>query len=328
MRAFAAVPVAIMVCLAAPAFADAGTHVKAAKRAERRREWRRALQEWKAAYAAELNAEYLIGIGDAQAKLGNKAEAKKSYEAYLADPLALPRNVQKVQAKLARLEAPSEGLALPGPGLTLPGAAPPASAARTVEAPLPLPGLDAPESAPPAASADRAALPPLPLPGMPPAKKDQDKIASVAPPLPLPLPGVIARSDPAAKKEGAAALASKEPGKTPAKPIAMVTPERPVDKAPAAALEAMPMPRERSSSSGIQRTMAYVTAGVAIAALGGGALAYTKASSAHDDLTSKVHSGADAQRLLENERSNKTLSFVGFAGGLVAAGIATALFAF
>jgi len=88
------------------------------------------------------------------------------------------------------------------------------------------------------------------------------------------------------------------------------------------------MSRDRSSSSGVQRTMAYVTAGVAIAALGGGALAFTKANSAHDDLTSKVHSGADAQRLLENERSNKTLSFVGFAGGLVAAGIATALFAF
>jgi len=315
MRAFAAVPVAILVCMAAPAFADAGTHVKAAKKAERRREWRRALQEWKAAYAAELNAEYLIGIGDAQAKLGNTAEAKKSYEAYLADPLALPRNVQKVKAKLAKLETASGALALPGPGLTLPGASPPVAAARKVEAPLPLPGLDAPEPAQaPAASADRSALPPLPLPGTAPAKKDQDKIASAAPPLPLPLPGVIAKPEPAAK--------------APVKPIAMVTPERPVDKAPAAALQAVPMPRERSSSSGVQRTMAYVTAGVAIAALGGGALAYTKASSAHDDLTSKVHSGADAQRLLENERSNKTLSFVGFAGGLVAAGIATALFAF
>src|SRR5204863_202796 len=36
----------------------------------------------------------------------------------------------------------------------------------------------------------------------------------------------------------------------------------------------------------------------------------------------------EAQRLLESERQNKTLSFVGFAGGLAAAGIATALFAF
>ena len=329
MRAFAAVPIAIMVCMAAPAFADAGTHVRAAKKAERRREWRKALQEWKAAYAAEVNAEYLIGIGDAHAKLGNKAEAKKSYEAYLADPLALPANVQKVKAKLARLEAPSEALALPGPGLTLPGAAPPPTAARKVEAPLPLPGLDAPDAAPAqTASADRIAPPPLPLPGMAPARKEPEKIASAAPPLPLPLPGVTPRPDPAARKDAGPAVANKEPAKAPAKPIAMVTPERPADRAPAAALEAMPMSRDRSSSSGVQRTMAYVTAGVAIAALGGGALAFTKANSAHDDLTSKVHSGADAQRLLENERSNKTLSFVGFAGGLVAAGIATALFAF
>ena len=326
MRAFAAVPVAIVMCMAAPAFADAGTHVKAAKKAERRREWRRALQEWKAAYAAEVNAEYLIGIGDAYAKLGNKPEAKKTYEAYLADPLALPSNVQRVKAKLARLEGPSDALALPGPGLTLPGSAPPAAAARKLEAPLPLPGLDAPEPTAQSASAERSAPPPLPLPGIAPAKKEPEKIALAAPPLPLPLPGVAAKPDPAART--APAVASKEPGKAPAKPIAMVTPERPVDKAPVAALEAMPMPRERPSSSGVQRTMAYVTAGVAIAALGGGALAYTKANSAHDDLTSKVRSGADAQRLLENERSNRTLSFVGFAGGLVAAGIATALFAF
>jgi hypothetical protein len=74
--------------------------------------------------------------------------------------------------------------------------------------------------------------------------------------------------------------------------------------------------------------MAYVTAGVAVAALGGGVLAFTQASSAHNELTSGVHNGADAQRLLEDEKRNKTLSFVGFAGGLVAAGIATALFAF
>ena len=107
MRAFAAIPIAIAVCLATPAFADAGTHVTAAKKAEKKGDWRKALQEWKAAYAAEPNAEYLIGIGDAQAHLGNKAEAKKNYEAYLADPLALPKNAEKVRTKLAQLEAPA-----------------------------------------------------------------------------------------------------------------------------------------------------------------------------------------------------------------------------
>ena len=60
----------------------------------------------------------------------------------------------------------------------------------------------------------------------------------------------------------------------------------------------------------------------------GPALAFTKAGSAHSDLTGKVHSGAEAQSLLETEAKNKTLSFVGFAAGLVSAGIATALFAF
>ena len=89
MRAFAAVPVAI-VCVAAPAFANAQSHVTAARKAERRGEWRKALREWKAAYAAEMNAEYLIGIGDAYAHLGNTSQAKKNYEAYLNDPLALP----------------------------------------------------------------------------------------------------------------------------------------------------------------------------------------------------------------------------------------------
>jgi hypothetical protein len=315
MRAFAAVPVAIMVCAAAPAFADASSHVKAARKAEKRKEWRKALQEWKAAYAAEPNAEYLIGIGDAQAHLGNKAEAKKSYEAYLADPLALPANVQKVKAKLAKLETSEQPLALPGPGLTLPGAAALATAKAKTEPPLPLPGLDQPETA----TASKSAPPPLPLPGLEPAKKEPEKVAAAAA-LTLPLPGTAPKVEPP-RKEAAAASA---------RTVAVVAPEKPVDKAPAAALGATaPMPvREPQASSGIQRTMAYVTAGVAVVALGGGALAFTKANSAHDDLTSQVHSGTDAQHLLESEKNNKTLAFVGFAGGLVAAGIATALFAF
>lgn len=341
MRAFAAVPVAVVLCLAAPAFADAKTHVAAARKAERRGEWRKALQEWKAAYAAEMNAEWLIGIGDAYAHLGNKAEAKKNYEAYLADPLALPSNVEKVKARIAQLGPPADGaLALPAPALPLPGVetSPTAARSKKVEAPLPLPGLELPASSAPGktASNDKPVMPPLPgldLPASSAARKEPDKVASANPPLPLPLSGVTptkTETAPAtAKKDAAPAVVSKEAGK-PAKPIAMVTPpaEKP-DKAPIAAVSAMPLPREpQGGSSGVQRTMAYVTAGVAIAALGGGALAFTKASSAHSDLTGGVHSGAEAQRLLEDERRNKTLSFVGFAGGLVAAGIATALFAF
>jgi hypothetical protein len=321
MRAFAPVFVAIVVCVAAPAFASGQSHVTAARKAEKRGDWRKALREWKAAYKAEVNAEYLIGVGDAYAHLGNKAEAKKSYEAYLSDPLALPAKVSKVKAKLAQLEASPEGtLVLPGPGLTLPGtgvAAAPAPAARTTksEPMLPLPGLE-PSSAPAQSAAnDKTLPPPLPLPG-----------ASVPP---LPLPGSVAAKPDAGKKEAAPAVATKEPPK-PAKPIAMVTPPPERTAVPVAAVAATPLSREPQarSSSGVQRTMAFVTAGVAIAALGGGAYAFTQANSAHGDLTGKVHSGAEAQRLLESERQNKTLSFVGLAGGLVAAGIATALFAF
>ena len=335
MRAFATVPIAIVVCVAAPAFASAQSHVTAARKAEKRGDWRKALQEWKAAYKAEVNAEYLIGIGDAYAHLGNKAEAKKSYEAYLSDPLALPAHVSKVKAKLAQLEGPSpDALALPGPGLTLPGTEPKVASApaRTAKAEpmLPLPGLDTPSGSAHSAASDKALPPPLPLPGVAvaTAKREPEKVASVAPVPPLPLPGVPAKLD-AGKKEAAPAVATKEPAK-PAKPIAMVTPPPEKTPAPVAAVAATPLPRETQtrSSSGVQRTMAYVTAGVAIAALGGGAYAFTQANSAHNDLTGRVHSGAEAQRLLETERQNKTLSFVGLAGGLVAAGIATALFAF
>jgi hypothetical protein len=339
MRAFAAVPVAIAMCVAAPAFADARTHVSAAQKAERKGDWRRALQEWKAAYAAQMNAEYLIGIGDAYARLGNPAEAKKSYEAYLADPLALPSNLEKVKAKITQLAPPASGaLALPAPALPLPGAEPAVMTAQSKkpDAPLPLPGLELPApTATRTASSDKAMLPPLPgldLPGArTPAKKESDNVAAT-PALPLPLPGVPAKGEaaPAAKKESVPAVATKDSVKPPPKEIAMVTP--PAEKSgkvPIEAVSAMPSPKSPASgSSSVQRTMAYVTAGVAIAALGGGALAFTKANSAHSDLTSKVHSGAEAQRLLEDERRNKTLSFVGFAGGLVAAGIATALFAF
>ena len=97
---------------------------------------------------------------------------------------------------------------------------------------------------------------------------------------------------------------------------------------PEAAVAETPSRRSQSEASGSNKTVAFVAAGVAVVALGGGALAYSKASSAHSALTGSVHDGATAQGLLENEAKNKTLSFVGLAGGLVAAGIATALFAF
>jgi len=137
MRAFA-ISAAILLC-AAPAFAAPRSHAAAARKAERRGDWRKALREWKAAYAKEGNAEYLIAIGDAYSQLGNKVEARKSYEAYLADPLAVPSRVEKVKTRIAQLEARNDSLALPA--LPLPDASPvPAASTRWIHrcrAPLP-----------------------------------------------------------------------------------------------------------------------------------------------------------------------------------------------
>jgi len=159
-----------------------------------------------------------------------------------------------------------------------------------------------------------------------PAKNEPDKVAASSTLPPLPLPGVPAKPDPASK-EAAPAVAAKEPAKV--KPIAIATPPPEKSAVPIGAVAASPLPREsQGRPGGIQRTMAYVTAGVAVAALSGGAYAFTQANSAHNDVTGRVHSGADAQALLATEQKNRTLSYVGFAGGLVAAGIAAALFAF
>jgi len=367
MRAFSAIPIAIAICAAAPAFADAQSHVQAAKKAERKGEWRKALEEWKAAYSADIDAEYLMGIGDACSHLGKKDEAKKNYEAYLADPLALPNNVEKVKTKIAGLDNSAGALALPGagPGLALPGAdaapppplpgldlpAAPAAEAKGKKgkkgknadiAPPPLPGLDLPAPPTAVASNDKKAEPPgLSLPGLdlpaPPAKKEERKVASASAPtleLPgLPLPG--ATTPPAAKTESkkeqpavASTTGTATKTKDTGKQIAMTTPPKPPEhRVPDAAISTTPM-RGQPEASGANKTVAYIAAGVAVVALGGGAFAYTKAGAAHSDLTGKIHDGATAQSLLETEAKNKTLSFVGFAAGLVSAGIATALFAF
>jgi len=305
-------------------------HVAAARAAEKRSDWRKALREWKTAYRMEINAEYLIGIGDAYAHLGNKVEARKQYEAYLADPLALPANAARVKGKIAALQAPAGELM----ALDLPAPAAEAKGKQAAAAP-PLPALDVPAPPPPAAAkkAEVAlALPELPKPG---AQAD----------APLPLPGLDVQALPTAadvgKKPAAGpAPASGKPAQTiaaatpppSAKPAIGKTPPAPApSKAPSEAVATAETPRPTPASDrggGAQRVVAWVAAGVAVAALGGGALAYSKASSAQSDLTGKVHSGAEAQSLLEQEKQNKTLSFVGLAGGLVAAGIAVALFTF
>jgi hypothetical protein len=358
-----AAAISIVISAAAPAFADAQSSVQAAKKHERRGEWRKALEAWKAAYSADVNAEYLIGIGDCYVHLGNNEEARKNYNAYLADPLALPANVEKVKIKIAALDSSAGGLALPGGGLTLPGseasasASPPGldlpGAAPTVAEkkgknskkgsvpPPPLPGLDLPGAAPNQVAGKSEppglALPGLDLPGTPaPSKKEPEKkVATASPALVLPgLPTPPPPATPTPEKKDQPAVATNKASPSPisgtkdfggGQKVAIATKPEP-RRVPEAAIAETPAPRAEASNTG--KVVGYVAAGVAVLALGGGAFAYTQANSNHSDLTGKVRDGATQQSLLESEAKNKTLSFVGLAGGLVAAGIATALFVF
>src|SRR5207244_10418124 len=145
---------ALVLAASAPIWAETSQqHVTAARVAEKRSQWRKALREWQAAYRMEINAEYLIGIADAHARLGNKAEARRQYEAYLVDPLALPANAARVKKKIAALQAPAKGamaVKLPARSAADPkgkqlAAAPPLPAVdMPAPQPLPLPDLDLP----------------------------------------------------------------------------------------------------------------------------------------------------------------------------------------
>ena len=127
----------IALLVSAPAFAEsAKEHAAAAKKAEKAKDWKKARAEWDAAYKIEPNAEYLIGLGDAYAKLGDTGNAKKQYQAYMNDPLAL--DTDTVKAKIAGL---GKGGAADDLGLDLGG--PPTKAAAPADM-----GLDLDLSAP------------------------------------------------------------------------------------------------------------------------------------------------------------------------------------
>jgi hypothetical protein len=308
---------ALVLAASAPIWAATSQqHVAAARAAEKRSEWRKALREWQAAYRMEINAEYLIRIGDAYAHLGKKREARKQYEAYLANPLALPDSAAHVKGKIAALDARAgAAMALDLPARvdakTKQAALPPIA----LPAPLPLPELDLPAAKPaaPAKKTDLAlALPDLP--GIAPTEAPKNQ------------PPPLAQS-PSAKPAQTLAAAAPSSATTPAvaRPPPSATEPR---KAPAEAILAEAPRPGPASAGGARRTVAWVAAGVAVVALGGGALAYTKASSAQSDLTGSVHDGPSAKSLLDSEKQYKTLSFIGLAGGLVAAGVSAALFAF
>jgi hypothetical protein len=181
------------------------------------------------------------------------------------------------------------------------------------DAPLELPGLDLP----PAQLAERKSEPSLSLPGL------------ELPGLPLP-----ASPPPAAKKEQPAVAINTPPttrtsDSLSGKQLAVATPQKERKPVPEAVIAPKPPPAAQSqASAGGSKVLAYVAAGVAVVALGGGAFAFTQAGSAHSELTGSKHDSATAQSLIDKESQNKTLSFVGLTAGLVAAGVATALFAF
>jgi hypothetical protein len=167
-------------------------------------------------------------------------------------------------------------------------------------------------------------LPELEVPGTKPAAKKTD-LALALPELPGASGGEPGKKQPTASSKPGQTVAAVAPPSA-AKP-AVATPE--TRKAPVGAIAAeAPRPSSSASSGGARRTAAWIAAGVAVVALGGGVFAYTKASSAQSDLTGSVHDGSTAKSLLDSEKQNKMLSFVGLAGGLAAAGVSAFLFAF
>jgi hypothetical protein len=136
-RALFALPLALLL-FAAPARADsAATHVAAAKKAAKLHRWPAALKEWQAAYRLNPDSDDLIGMGDAYAGMGDKDNARKQYNAYLADPLALDSDAAK--SKLAALDTKGNDLDL---GLDSP---PPAKATASNDLGL---DLDTPAAKP------------------------------------------------------------------------------------------------------------------------------------------------------------------------------------
>ena len=113
--------------------------------------------------------------------------------------------------------------------------------------------------------------------------------------------------------------------------VAASVPPKPAAKpAPAVALgDSQGEKASHSDGSGSNtRIIAYVTGGLAVAALATGGVFYSKASQDSTDLRAHVRDGASQQALVEQQKQHKSLSFAGLAAGLVLAGVAGALFAF
>jgi hypothetical protein len=111
-------------------------HSAAARKAENAKDWKKAAQEWTAAYQVSHDVELLVSIGDAYANLGDTAAARRNYLAYLADPIAL--DADGVRTKLAALEAGGKGRK----GVATQGEKPPAVAASDLDLDMGAPAAD------------------------------------------------------------------------------------------------------------------------------------------------------------------------------------------
>ena len=349
----------VALLLAAPVLAEsAKEHATAARKAEKAKSYKKALEEWQAAYKIEPNAEYLVGMGDAYAKLGDRANAKKQYDAYISDPLALDTDV--VKGKLAALgKAPAGGDDL---GLDLSAPAPKAAAAPAGDLGLDLSGrapkgkgkkdkkakkggddlgLDEPGGKPALGDLGLDLVPPA----GPAAKKEPAKVA-VATTLDLGLDLVPNKPEPKVAKPLAVAAitppvaTTTAPPAKPAVPPAAVAPKAvvvttPVPKAPPKAVPPAAIADIRGeraarsgSGSGASRIVAYSAAGLAVGALAVGGFFYSKASQDSSMVAARPQASDSATGLLEQQQSHKNLALAGLLTGLALAGVAGALFAF
>jgi hypothetical protein len=226
--------------LAMPVSAESSReHSAAAKKAEKAKNWQKALQEWEAAYKIEPNAEYLIGMGDAYAKLGDKANAKKQYQAYMSDPLAL--DTDSVKSKIAGLDS-GGGAAIADLGLDLSGPPSKPSAAASTDlgldlspAPVAKKGKKEPKKKPAAVADDLGFDPPTPAP-KPPASGD----LALSPPPPAPAPKKPPEKvasdldfDTGPKTPQPAVKPTPAPAVTPPPAVALSTPPAPARPTPA-----------------------------------------------------------------------------------------------
>jgi len=360
-RLLLALPLAVLLFAAPSHAAPAKVHAAAAHKAEKAGNWSKALEEWQAAYRMEANSDYLIGMGDAYAHLGDKANARKQYNAYLADPLSL--DTDGVKAKLAALDKPASD------DLSLDLGGPPAKAAVASN------DLDLDLSGPPPADSKKkgkekgkkgkkeaSADLSLDLGGpssldLPPAAPAKSKVASndldldlgpaptTAKVTPPPTPPSSARGT-QTKTVTASTMTSAPSGErtttysgstasTPPAKVAVATNTRPPPQVgPVATVKAAPPESigtgraEPAVSSHSNRAVAFTTVGLAAVSLGFGGYFYAQASSNHSDLAAGGGTPSSSSALIQKESQNKSLALAGIIGGIALAGVATALFVF